>query len=117
MNRKKVLLRRGQSVLEYALLVCCICAAFLTMQYYMKRSIMGRMKQTSADISTDLYDTRSTHTNITHVVQSEYTTNVELTELGKDDDDFPILGIISSTTGTETNIRSGKEEIDEIIEM
>jgi hypothetical protein len=110
---KKIFLKRGQSVIEYAVLICCICAAFLTMQYYMKRSLMGKMKQTSNDISSDLYDTENMQTNITHVLRAEYESESEIVTLGNDTNGFPIIGITSSTTGTETNIRSGTEEIDD----
>jgi len=35
--------RRGQSVLEYALLVSVLCAVFLTMFFYMKNAVRARL--------------------------------------------------------------------------
>ncbi len=34
---------RGQSVLEYALLVSVLCAVFLTMFFYMKNAVRARL--------------------------------------------------------------------------
>lgn len=47
-------LRRGkskaQSMTEYAVLIAVIVAALIAIQIYMKRSVMGRLKQSSDDI-------------------------------------------------------------------
>jgi uncharacterized protein (UPF0333 family) len=42
---------KGQSTLEYALLVAIIAAAVLAMQFYIKRSVEGRAKQAGDEIS------------------------------------------------------------------
>jgi len=44
-------LKRGQSVLEYAILMVIIIAALLTLQTYIKRGIQGRLKSATDDIS------------------------------------------------------------------
>lgn len=36
--------RKGQSVLEYAVLLSVLCLVFLTMMYYMKNSINSRLR-------------------------------------------------------------------------
>lgn len=36
--------RKGQSVLEYAVLLSVLCIVFLTMMYYMKNSINSRLR-------------------------------------------------------------------------
>ncbi|MBF0479876.1 MAG: hypothetical protein HQL26_10375 [Candidatus Omnitrophica bacterium] len=41
---------KGQSTLEYAILIIIIAAALLSMQAYIKRGISGRMKQSADDI-------------------------------------------------------------------
>lgn len=41
---------RGQSLMEYAVLTACVVAALLTMQFYVKRGIQGRVKQASEQI-------------------------------------------------------------------
>ena len=48
--------RRGQSVLEYAILMVIIIAALLTLQTYIKRGIQGRLKSATDDIG-DQYTT------------------------------------------------------------
>jgi len=42
--------RRGQSTLEYALIVAVVVGALLAMQIYMKRGMEGRMRKASDDI-------------------------------------------------------------------
>ena len=43
-------IKRGQSVLEYAILMVIIMAALLTLQTYIKRGISGRLKQATDDV-------------------------------------------------------------------
>ena len=43
-------IKRGQSVLEYAILMVIIIAALLTLQTYVKRGIQGRLKSATDDI-------------------------------------------------------------------
>ena len=45
-NRRK----KGQSTLEYAILIVVILAALLTIQTYMKRSVQGKIRSASDDI-------------------------------------------------------------------
>ena len=42
--------RKGQSTLEYAILVVIIIGALLTIQTYVKRGVQGRLKSSSDDI-------------------------------------------------------------------
>jgi len=42
--------KRGQSTLEYAVLIVVIIGALLTIQTYIKRGVQGRMKQATDDI-------------------------------------------------------------------
>ncbi|MDD4938683.1 MAG: hypothetical protein PHE18_01555 [Candidatus Omnitrophica bacterium] len=37
-------MRRGQSIIEYALLIGIVAAAFLAMQLYMQRSVQANFK-------------------------------------------------------------------------
>ncbi len=43
-------LRRGQSVLEYAILMVIIIAALLSLQVYIKRGLQGRYKSSADEI-------------------------------------------------------------------
>ena len=42
--------RKGQSVLEYIILIVIIIAALLTLQIYMKRGLQGRLASATDDI-------------------------------------------------------------------
>lgn len=59
---------KGQSILEYALVIACITAALISMQIYLKRGFSGRLKE-SADNLGSQYDpkntTSSSETNLT----------------------------------------------------
>lgn len=43
--------KRGQSTLEYAILIVIVIGALLSIQFYIKRGIQGRMKSATDDIS------------------------------------------------------------------
>ena len=42
--------KKGQSTVEYAVLIIIVIAALLTIQNYIKRGLQGRMKQATDDI-------------------------------------------------------------------
>ncbi len=47
LNRKR---KKGQSTLEYAVLIVIIIGALLSIQFYIKRGIQGRLKSAADDI-------------------------------------------------------------------
>lgn len=47
---RKCFSKRGQSTLEYAVLIVVIIAALIAMQVYLKRGIQGRMRESSDQI-------------------------------------------------------------------
>jgi hypothetical protein len=49
LNRKR---QKGQSTLEYAVLIIIIIGALLSIQMYIKRGIQGRLKSATDDIGT-----------------------------------------------------------------
>ncbi len=57
--------RRGQSTLEYVILILIVVAALLTMQVYMKRGVQGRWKSAVDDMG-DQYDPNSTALNLVY---------------------------------------------------
>jgi hypothetical protein len=61
--------RRGQSLVEYAILLIIIIAAFVTMQVYLKRGFQGRWKD-SVDQLGDQYDPGKMSGVVTHRVES-----------------------------------------------
>ena len=52
--------RRGQSTLEYAVLVTIIIGALLSIQFYIKRGVQGRLKSAADDIG-DQYSVGNTN--------------------------------------------------------
>ena len=52
--------KRGQSTLEYAVLVIIIIAALLSIQVYIKRGVQGRLKSSADDIG-DQYSVGNTN--------------------------------------------------------
>ncbi len=68
---------RGQSLLEYTILVVIIIAALLTMQTYMKRGIQGRWKESLDEIG-DQYDPDKTNSLIMHRIESNSESRVQM---------------------------------------
>jgi uncharacterized protein (UPF0333 family) len=64
-NRRK----KGQSTLEYAILIIIVMAALLSIQVYIKRGIQGRMKQAADDIG-DQFSPQNTSVTITRRTQA-----------------------------------------------
>jgi len=48
--------KRGQSTLEYAVLIVVIIGALLTIQVYIKRGVQGRLKSAADDIGDQYSD-------------------------------------------------------------
>ena len=63
--------RRGQSTLEYAVLVTIIIGALLSIQFYIKRGVQGRLKSAADDIG-DQYSVGNT--NVLKTTKSSSTT-------------------------------------------
>ena len=57
--------RRGQSTLEYAVLIVVIIGALLTIQTYIKRGVQGRLKSASDDIGDQYSDGNQNETRTT----------------------------------------------------
>ena len=69
---------KGQSTLEYALLVIIIIGALLTIQVYIKRGVQGRLKSSSDDIG-DQFSPGNTN-----VIKSTKTSSVSTELFGQD---------------------------------
>ena len=61
--------RRGQSVLEYTIMLVIVIAALVAMQSYLKRGVQGRWKE-SVDGLGEQYDQGRADSVITHMMQS-----------------------------------------------
>jgi len=65
--------KRGQSTLEYGVVIAVVVAALISMQTYVKRGIQGKLRQASDDIGEQFSPDKTT--GVTTV-----TTNVSSTE-------------------------------------
>ena len=85
---------QGQSTLEYAFLLAIIIAAVITMQVYVRRGMMGRMKETAEGQIGAQFDPYRTTGGIKH--SSDGTTTDDLKTDG--------------TSSSSLNITSQREE-------
>ncbi len=46
-------MKRGQSTIEYAILIAIVAAAFITMHLYMQRAVQANFKLIEAQVNTD----------------------------------------------------------------
>lgn len=65
--------RRGQSTLEYAVLIIIIIAALLSIQMYIKRGVQGRLKTSTDDIGDQFSpdNTNAVRTTFVNVTTNE----------------------------------------------
>jgi hypothetical protein len=68
--------KRGQSPLEYIILITIILGAFLAVGTYFKRGVQGRWKMSVDDLG-DQYDPRVADTNVRYVLNSTTLTRIE----------------------------------------
>lgn len=68
--------KRGQSTLEYAVLIIIIIGALLSIQVYIKRGVQGRLKQATDDIG-DQFSTGNT--NVVKIMATSSITNESFT--------------------------------------
>lgn len=69
--------KRGQSVIEYSLLIMLLIAAYLSMQMYIKRGIQGRWKDTIDGLG-EQYDPTDTVSNVRHTLLSNSVTDITI---------------------------------------
>ncbi|MEI6437119.1 MAG: hypothetical protein WCO69_00040 [Candidatus Omnitrophota bacterium] len=74
---------RGQSLMEYVILLIVIIAALLTMQMYIKRGVQGHWKE-SVDGIGEQYDLDKTNSVITHGMQSNSESRLQVIKASKD---------------------------------
>lgn len=77
--------KKGQSTLEYAVVIAVVVGALLAMQVYIKRGIQGKLRQSSDDIGEQFSPGYTTGTYVTY-------SNINSTE--------DISGGTNSTTNT-----------------
>jgi uncharacterized protein (UPF0333 family) len=67
--------KKGQSSIEYAILVIVIIGVFVAMNMYIKRGLQGRWKS-AVDNLGDQYDPREADTSLRHVLMSNTATQI-----------------------------------------
>lgn len=97
----------GQVIVEYAILFVCLVAALLTVQYYIKRAIQGRMRE-SADSIGEQYAPRHINSEIT--ITQTGTTKIDSRQIPVDGKKF---GLETTSSTDETTTRTGQENLDE----
>ena len=88
---------RGQSTLEYVILVGFVVAALIAMGFYMKRGFQGRLRESTDQIGQQ-YDADATSANYTT------TTNVSQSET-------LAAGVTTTTISQNQQVKSGSETI------
>ena len=69
--------RKGQSVIEFTVLLVIVIGVFIAMQFYVKRGIQGRWKSSLDDFG-EQYDPRLTNTNVVTRILSNSSTQVQV---------------------------------------
>jgi len=69
--------RRGQSTLEYAVIVAVVVAGLIAMQFYIKRGLQGKLRSATDEIGDQFSPALSTYTSVT-TVNSDSFENVAL---------------------------------------
>ena len=65
--------KRGQSTLEYVIIIVAIVLAFLFMQTYIRRAVSGRLKTAADDVGFQFSTANTATFNLTTTRDSKYT--------------------------------------------
>lgn len=96
--------KRGQSTLEYGVVIAIIVAGLIAMQAYIKRGVQGRLKQASDDIGEQFSPGYSTGTYTTQSSVNS-TENIVPTNVG---------GIWVSTPTTNSNQTQNRDVTESV---
>jgi len=94
-------MKKGQTAIEYAVLLIVVIGSFVAIQNYLKRGLQGRWRD-SVDSLGDQYDPRTADTAIVHTLSS--TTQTEILALDTGTGYFTQR--TDATTSTETKAGS-----------
>jgi len=92
--------QKGQSVLEYALIIAVVVAGLIAMQIYMKRGIQGKLRSSTDEIGAQ-FDAGKT--NVTSS-RSHTSTTVETLSSG-------VTNVSTADTTPEVTTTSGSEAV------
>lgn len=97
--------QRGQSTLEYALLIAAVVAGLVVMQMYVKRGMAGRLKSATDELG-EQYDPtafNSNYTTNTHSKRNETVANKTTNSILVDAETTTRTGSESVTNWTEND--------------
>ncbi len=92
---RRMLGQRGQSTLEYAVLIVVIIAALIAMQVYLKRGIQGRVRESADQIGEQFSPGQTTSNRITYV-------NASSTEVQANGSSTTIMNQFQTVSGDES---------------
>ena len=69
--------RKGQSIIEFTVLMVIVIGVFIAMQFYVKRGLQGRWKSSLDDFG-DQYDPRLTNANVVTRILSNSATQIQV---------------------------------------
>jgi Flp pilus assembly pilin Flp len=95
--------QKGQSILEYTIILVIILAVLITMKDYIKRGFQGRWKSAADDMG-DQYDPRfvNSSTNYSTEVNSLSLVSVSQTQLGTQNGQYTNRIDLSNSSETKT---------------
>jgi len=108
----------AQSTLEYAMVVACVVAALLGMQFYLRRGIQGKLRQAGDELG-EQYTPLNVESKIITETTSNTTINQSLVPLEKDGNllfdqyDLHVYGMKTEASIYEKTGKSGKETLGE----
>ena len=96
--------RRGQSTLELAVTIVAVAAAAIFMAIFLKRSVMGKMRESGDQMGGQFSPlvTHNTYNNTYNVTRREVTNNDGTAS--------------SNITSPETRTRAGNETVDQALD-
>ncbi|MEI6437122.1 MAG: hypothetical protein WCO69_00055 [Candidatus Omnitrophota bacterium] len=102
--------KKGQSTLEYAILIIIIIAALLSLQTYVKRGVQGRLKSSTDDIG-EQYGASSNYYKETKTRSNTYNNSLKGTT------DSGTLAGGEMTTNVYSNIEFNAEKGDNLKDL
>lgn len=100
---RKVLKKRGQSTLEYAVLIVVIIAALIAMQVYLKRGVQGRMRESSDQIGEQFSPGFTVSNRVTNTFSQSRDTSDAFSSTTE------IINQFQNVTGTENVLNASNE--------
>lgn len=106
-------MKRGQTILEYSVLVACVVAALVAVQIYLKRSFEGRIKL-HADSFGQQYSAGHTWSTDPFTVTRNTSSHTVVDVQDEDDKTISNTTTTSGYNGPDTDRSSGSLQLDSL---